>query len=43
MNIYPVIQFDILFIYTYIIFVFFTYCNIVATHTHTGNTGPTFT
>ena len=38
MNIYPIIQFDIC-----IIFVFFIYCNIVATQIHTGHTGLTFT
>ena len=40
MNIYPIIQFDI---YIDINFVFFVYCNIAATHTHTGHTGFTFT
>ena len=29
--------------YIYIKFVFLVYCNIVATHTHTGHTGSTFT
>ena len=42
MNIYPVIQFDI-YIYIYINFVFFVYFNIVATHTHIGHIGFTFT
>ena len=38
-NIYPIIQFDI-YIYIYIYnFVFFVYCDIVATHTRTGHTG----
>ena len=36
MSIYPIIQFDL---YIYINFVFFVYCNIVTTHTHTGHTG----
>ena len=39
MNIYPSIQFDV---YIYIIFVFFIYCNIVATHTRTGHTDIAF-
>ena len=28
-----------IYIYIYIIFVLFIYCNIVATHEHTGHTG----
>ena len=32
-----------IYICTYINFVFFVYCNIVATYTHTGHTGFTFT
>ena len=46
MNIYPIIQFDIyIYIYIYIYMYdicFFIYCDIVATHTHTGHTDFTF-